>query len=486
MEGGNIEVICDPQHLCWLRTHGTDPHFADTRACGFSFFAQARDKSDSSVNSRDASAPRGRGGMGRRGTEDFADHGLKCADEERKSGKRRLFGSVLDRFDKADKDGGRGGGDATNSASTEQLSPPPKEGSRLPTEGRTWLTPGRGVVANGSLRDPDVSVSNAAEQSGASTAPGDGEGANAVRRGSGTWVKGSRSNNPERFTRFITKFIGVRDDAIPDDGAGSSAGGDRTRTESLDEPGRRQAARVNVVSDAAGDAASNAVTTDETSVNGGAGGRSIGGDGVRAESVPSASIPAETNVSSGGGAAVSSSGDRSSEEGATGITTPAEASAPVTATAVYDPSTVPFVTTDALPVAVAVAVPIEADSTTVASPECPPDRPLTRSVRPRRPGTTTTTTTTRTAAMAATGGGTMAGETAGRRTERGAPTVPSKVPVSISEWVAKEQRESGGVVRMFTAQRVVDGKVQKKCRLAVSPKNMTQVRDPLLGEFNMT
>lgn len=371
---------------------------------------------------KDGTVVRGRGGMGRRGNEDFIDQGAKGTDEERKSGKRRLFSSVLDRFDKdkGDKDGGR-----IDAGSMEQSSLP-RDGSSVP-EGRKWLTPGSVTRPDGSVRDPNLPVSHITDGLGPPAAAGSGEGASEVRRGNGTWGKAAKSNNPERFARFLGKVLGVRDDALPDDVDTGSR--DRMAGDSLDEPGQRRRSKTDVVRDG--------VSAD-------------GGVGVDDE------IVSATSADKTGAAA-----------------TAAAELPPVTATAVYTSSAVRLVTTDAMPVAVAVAVPVTADAVPVVRPNSENDRPLARSVRPQRPGTVPGVGARRGAAATAAASAEAAPEIREKSETPG--VASSSVPVSISDWVVKEQRESGGLVRVFAAQRVVEGKVQKRCRLAVSPKHMTQV-----------
>lgn len=402
--------------------------------------------------------------MGRRGTEDFTTQGSKATDQgaEGKSSKRRLFSGVLDRFDRADnvRSGGGSGGDnnATDIGNIPQ-SPKRKDGS----EARKWLTPARSRAArsDGSALDPNLLGVPASGATGASASASAWTSASAsgteppdelARTASGTWVKPGKTGNPDRFARFLGKMLGVRDDAMPDGqgyedgGGGSGGGGSNVTGGAAAESRNNEMAQGAVTSDAIAAGAS------ATNVNANA-----------------STIDAETNTTRPSATSTrATTGVRGS--GTTGVSGMALEATPVS---VYSATTVAHA--DAIPVAVAVALPVadgQATGRETTRAERRSNRPSPRAARSQR-------------TASAAGGGARAGRDsagAGTRADNGSTLATSGsaaatagLAVSISEWAAKEQRESGGTVRVFSAQQVVDGKVQKRSRLAVSPKNMTQV-----------
>lgn len=355
---------------------------------------QANDRDDGTQHGADAAAAlasRGRGGLGRRDTEDLyvlvKPHGAQAAQDQGKSSKRRLFGGVMDRFDNkpdaraaAHSGGVRG---RTESGSSEPLS-----------NGRQhWFSPERARKGTG---DTTVDAKRSASDS---VAEDSGTGVVKNKTATGTWTKPSGKKQeapPDRFSRFLGKMLGVKDDALPEGSAVDGKKKDGDDGLAAAAPRRRS-------------------PSDDGSARG------AGSDATaRGEARPT-EIPA---------------GESGARSGSTD-TTPC-------ATAVYSATPVSTATADALPVAVAVAMPL-------ADP-APPTRRPSRSGRSLRPATS--------------------------RSEGDMSTVVAGTGdvVLISEWVAREERDTGGPVRVFSAQRVLEGKVKKKCRLAVSRKNLTQVR----------
>ncbi|CAM9151139.1 unnamed protein product, partial [Scytosiphon promiscuus] len=351
-----------------------------------------------------AAGSRGRGGLGRRDTEDLYVL-VKPQDQaaDGKSSKRRLFGGVMDRFDKPDtvaRGGGGGGGGGGGRGRAESGASEPLGNGRP-----HWFSPERSRAGGKAAADP-VNASRAASDS---VTTGAEERVTAVgKAASATWAKpsGKKAEAPDRFSRFFGKMLGVKDDALPEGSAAAADGkGDRPAA----APRRRSPP---------GDDARGAGATG-TGSNAGSGER-------RPTEISAAAAAADSGAPSG------------SASRAVADDTPC-------ATAVYSATPVSTATADALPVAVAVAMP-------VADP-APPAR------RPSRSGRTVRSAGSRSESD-------MSGVVAG-----------TGEVVSISEWVAREERATGGSVRVFSAQRVLEGKVRKKCRLAVSRKNLTQFDD---------
>lgn len=437
---------------------------------------QGADRMESSihVNRRSDRTPsRGRGGMGRRGTEDSglkgssgADHAVDQGADHKASTKRRLFSGVLDRFDRGDNgrngagNGGGGGGDGDNATDgIGTLESPRWQDNSFPTEARRWLTPGRSraAAADGSrtrtkseapVLDPNllgVPASDNLMCMGLPSGPlTQGE---TPRSASGTWVKPAKSPHPERFARFLGKMLGVRDDALPEGAAEADVETHVTeerRQESNRSTSRSRGANAPDVAGRVKRENSGSSTAQRTH---------SGRDNTAASTVPT-----------------------SSEE-ATGGSRNLNPPSPVTATAVYPATTISTATAEVMPVAVAVAVPVTEGQSSGADvrQDRRSDRPSSRPRRSQR--VASATPGPRGAIMEEPMSGSRSGEASSRvqRDTESRSLKTSGTAVSISEWVANEQRESGGPVRLFSAQRVVEGKVQKRCRLAVSPKNMTQV-----------
>lgn len=375
----------------------------------------------------DGAVQRGRGGMGRRDDEDLFVEVVAGQDAEAKPSKRRLFGGVLNRFDRSDKAG-------DGAAHADSLgSPRPKDVSSFPSDARKWLTPSgsraskreAAAVSAADLASRSTPIPEAAEMSSPESEAYGGTAGNAH----GTWVKPGRTANPDRFTRFLGKMLGVRDDALPDgqvveESVGAGGGGALT-----DAPERESIER---------DASSAGEVAPGTAVARARSGRVNGATDSEEQGAPT---PSGTSTAA---AAAAVAATRSAAE-----------ATPVTATAVYPATTISTAAVDAMPIAVAVAMPVADGVAAVESSE--PTRPSRRPSRTGRSNRTAEAVGSSVDGAAVSPAGT--GET-----------------VSISEWVVKEQRETGGPVRVFSAQRVLEGKAQKRCRLAVSRKNMTQVR----------
>ncbi|CAM9834029.1 unnamed protein product, partial [Ectocarpus sp. 13 AM-2016] len=374
-----------------------------------------------------AASSRGRGGLGRRDTEDFymvtkpQDHSPAA---ERKSSKRRLFGGVMDRFDNNNNNinnnnnnnnnnNARADGDAASSSSLAGAARKqpwllsPGRSSREARQEAPRREPPRAAAAPSSI----LEASAAAE----------GKQKTATATATATWTKPAarKRDTPDRLANFFGKILGVKDDALPDRPIdlppGGGAADEATRARSPTTPGVAVAGATGAPASAAGGGATGAPSSGEPRA--------------------SESLVSSPDAAAGSGAATAATAAASTAE------TPL-------ATAVYSATTVSAAAADAMPVAVAVAVPL-------SDPAAPARRP-SRSSRTQR-------------TRAAAGGGS--------RSEGEVVLVAGTGRVvSIRDWIAKEERENGGAVRVFSAQRVLDGKVQKKCRLAVSRKNLTQVR----------
>ncbi|CAN0263847.1 unnamed protein product, partial [Ectocarpus sp. 8 AP-2014] len=368
-----------------------------------------------------AASSRGRGGLGRRDTEDFymvtkpQDHSPGA---ERKSSKRRLFGGVMDRFDNSinnNNNNARADGDA---ASASSLAGAARKQPSLLSPGRS----SREARQEAPGREPPAAAAPSSVLEASAAAEGKPKKATATA----TWTKPAarKRDTPDRLANFFGKILGVKDDALPDRPIDLPPGGgpadEATRARSPTTPGVAAAGATGVPLSAAGGGATGA---------------------------PSSGVP-RANQS-----LVSSSSDAAAGSGAVAAAAASTAETPL-ATAVYSATTVSAATADAMPVAVAVAVPL-------SDPAVPARRP-SRSSRTHRTGT-----------AAAAGGSRSEGELV---LVAGTGRV-----VSIRDWIAKEERENGGTVRVFSAQRVLDGKVQKKCRLAVSRKSLTQFFDVTEG-----
>ncbi|CAN0091705.1 unnamed protein product, partial [Ectocarpus sp. 12 AP-2014] len=369
-----------------------------------------------------AASSRGRGGLGRRDTEDFymvtkpQDHSPAA---ERKSSKRRLFGGVMDRFDNNNSNNNnnnaRADGDAASSSSSSLAGAARKQ---------PWLlSPGRSsreARQEAPGREPPRAAAAPSSVLEASAAA-EGKQKTATTTATATWTKPAarKRDTPDRLANFFGKILGVKDDALPDRPIDLPPGGG-----AADEATRARSPTTSGV------AAAGATGAPTSAAGGGATGAPSSGEPRASESFVSSS-----DAAAGSGAAAAAAAAASTAE------TPL-------ATAVYSATTVSAATADAMPVAVAVAVPL-------SDPAAPA----------RRPSRSSRTDRTRAAAG---GGSRSEGEVV---LEAGTGRV-----VSIRDWIAKEERENGGAVRVFSAQRVLDGKVQKKCRLAVSRKSLTQVR----------
>lgn len=382
--------------------------------------AQAADRGDASRKSADAAAPsRGRGGLGRREADDLyvmvtpQDQAL-----ETKASKRRLFASVMDRFDKADSNaraggGGAGGGTAGGGGPVESFADARQQ----------WLSPDHSASTKRNA---------AAEAAPDSAARVGGAGRD---KATATWTKPTKNKEtPDRFARFLGKVLGVKDDALPDRPIEDQPGGSTGSTGGAARGDEKAA--VPSLRSPTDDAAHGAVATESSGAARGSG------------------RPSETFAATGarGGSASAADTTPAPAAGASPVAAAGAASSviPATprATAVY--AATATATADAMPVAVAVAVPLQNQAGARADPSAPARRPSRSGRTPRAASS--------------------------RSNNDSAAHVGTGEAVSISGWVAKEERESGGVVRVFSAQRVLEGKVQRKCRLAVSRKNMTQVR----------
>lgn len=390
-----------------------------------------------------SAASRGRGGLGRRDTDDLyvmVKQPLGQTSEKSKTSKRRLFRGVMDRFDKPDNSNARDGSSgATEGGSLESFADAglqwlsPGRSRKASDAGLQWLSPGRSrrgskaIAADGSLEAAQVASSESVAEGGeagdsaAGTAP------------TATQTKSARTKEtPDRFSRFLGKMLGVKDDALPD------------RPIEVDER----------PVDGGGDALAAAPPNPRSAPGGasarGAGATELDAPGRRAQREEAV---ASTEAQSGDGTSADAASAASATD-ASGATAAAAATVPREtphAEAVISATAVSAVATNDMPVAVAVALPVADGAAVLRSTD-----PAPRARRPSRTGRTH-----------GTGGGRSSNsETAG---------VGTGEAVSISGWVANEEREHGGAVRVFSAQRVLEGRVQKRCRLAVSRKNMTQV-----------
>lgn len=378
---------------------------------------------------------RGRGGLGRRETKDLFVEAGKSQDQaaDKKAPKRRLFGNVMHRFDRPDVSA-RGGGDGSGSGGSVV-----EAGSlESPSDARQRVASGNSKASKTEAASPlnadsAASMSAAALKAHGSEAQEDSTG-KPVAMPAG-WNKGAR--NPDRFARFLGKMLGVRDDALPDEPMTGDVGGE----DIVGPPG------TGAPTDPQGEEFPRTSSSAQQS------------SGVRASATGGSSTEPRAASGDGGGgdrqslprlASVEAQGEGSTTASTTTAAAATSATAeapPVTATAVYPATAVSTATADALPVAVAVPV---TEGTAMGTSAAPPARRSSRSGRAHR--------------------------TAGARPEGEAPASGVGETVSIMDWVAREQRETGGLVRVFSAQRVLDGRVQKRCRVAVSRKNMTQVR----------
>eukprot|EP00903_Cladosiphon_okamuranus_P017566 g16180.t1 len=385
-----------------------------------------------------AAAARGRGGLGRREANDLYVM-VKPQDEkalETKTSKRRLFGGVMDRFEKPDNArAGRGPVESFADARPQWLSPGRSRASKSDATAEAAAT------ASDSVSGARAGAGTEAEAgAGAGTGAGAGAGAGAAPDGvdgagkpTATWTKpGRNKDTPDRFSRFLGKMLGVKDDALPDrpiDGQEPVIGGYR------DDEQAEAARRLRS-------------PTDDASRGGAE-------EAAAASAAGEVEQPTEptTSLASSGGARVGVGSAAAATATATAAAADATTTATPRATAVCSAVSTATATAmaDAMPVAVAVAVPLADEAASRADPSRPARRP-SRSGRTLR-----TSGSTRSSRETVRAGG---GEA-----------------VSIAGWVAREERESGGLVRVFSAQRVVDGNVKKKCRLAVSRKNMTQFDD---------
>ena len=326
---------------------------------------------------------------------------------ETKSSKRRLFGGVMDRFEKPDNARAGGRGPVESFAEARQQ----------------WLSPARS-------RASKSDATEAAAGAGAASDAVAGAGAGGAGKPTATWTKpGRKKETPDRFSRFLGKMLGVKDDALPD------------RPIDVQEP---------VFGDGSGD-----VPAEVPRLRSPMDDAARGAEGVAAPSVDGAGAGGQPTQLTTQPLASSAGARVRSGPAAAGTTAAAAATAATPrATAVYSAvsTATATATADAMPVAVAVAVPLADEAAVRADPARPTRRPSRSSRTLRTSGSSRSSRET-----AGSGGG---GEA-----------------VSIAGWVAKEERESGGPVRVFSAKRL-DGNVQKKCRLAVSRKNMTQVRVP--------
>ena len=432
-------------------------------------------------------AKRGKGGIGRRDAKDLfpEDTGHQGGQRagKHKEPKRRLFGGVSNRLNMSEANI-RGGGGGSGGGNTEA-------GSEGGGDTRQWRTPSRmkGSKAEAALlQGAGLSASaNSPEASGGESREG------VSGKPTGAWVKPQKGGpTPDRFTRFLGKMLGVRDDALPSStesgnsgGDGGSGGGSGSNGVAEDNPGAGRDASPGLREVSARTRSSNSAATSQSlqGISGTQGGATEPGvsDDTRGgqQQQQGGSLPVsvgEAQASSGTSAATAALG------AAAAAAAPGAELEPVTATAVYPATTISTATADAMPMAVAVAFPVSEGAATAL-----PSEPASGGRRPSRTGAAATRsepaasarrpsrtsrphrTTTTTPAAAAT------------RTEDETPAVGLGDSVSISDWIDREQRGSGGLVRVFSAQRVLGNKVQKKCRLAVSPKTMTQVSEGCLA-----
>lgn len=396
--------------------------------------------------------------------------------DQPKTPKRRLFGGVLNRFDKFDAavvHGNKSGSGDSEEAETEIVeiieSTSPRSGPTTSPGMRRLLR-----TVNARTRSPPKAESAAVEEeekgeakAGAGAGPSAGDerdgsssrgtvqGSNSIigkKKPTGTWVKPSKVGAPDRLARFLGKVLGVRDDALPDETLPINGGHCRSHDTVVEtaEEETKEAGEVRTREGSGGQSAMTdmGVEVEESTPRS----EESGAWSNRNRTAATASGTASTNDTvtpirnDTTAREVTAVADVSSISGAT-----------VTATAVYPGTTA---MADALPVAVAVAIPVTDGGAVVPDPARPARRP------------------SRNRGGRAAGGGASsgAGGTPGRRAGEQAAAPAVGETVLISQWVAREERESGGRVKVFSAQRVLEGKSQKKCRLVVSPKNMVQVK----------
>lgn len=357
--------------------------------------------------------------MGRRDAESlFVDVSKpQVRGQQGKSSKRRLFGGVLNRFEKSDNSSSRsasgGGGVVEDGRGGGPVEPGHTESS---SSARKWSKPGHSKTSQveGAAavdRNLTESASMAALKTVVETADSGEASAEGTDGAAGIAVKASKGvQAPDhRFARFLGKMLGVKDDAVPDRPSIGS-GGAEDIVDAGDNGVPAEAREESKADQTVADARTTTTATESTR--------------------NTATTPTGTTTVNGG------------------ASSPAAAEfTPVTATAVFPAM---IVSADAMPVAVAVALPM-AGATAAGSDPVPPSRRPSRSSRTHR-----------------------ASASAGRAREESG--VGTGETVLISDWVTSERRDSGGQVRVFSAQRMLEGKVQKRCRIAISPKNMTQVR----------
>ena len=186
--------------------------------------AQAADRVDGSTNPKtnaDVVAKRGKGGIGRRDAKDLfpEDTGHQGGQRagKHKEPKRRLFGGVSNRLNMSEANI-RGGGGGSGGGNTEA-------GSEGGGDTRQWRTPSRmkGSKAEAALlQGAGLSTSaNSPEASGGESREG------VSGKPTGAWVKPQKGGpTPDRFTRFLGKMLGVRDDALPSSTESGNSGGD--------------------------------------------------------------------------------------------------------------------------------------------------------------------------------------------------------------------------------------------------------------------
>lgn len=392
------------------------------------------------------------------------------AQDQPKTPKRRLFGGVLNRFDKFDAavvHGNRSGNGDGEDGTVEIIeSTSPRNGpSASPDMRRLLRTANAGTgpppeAESAAVEEEEKEEAKAGADAGPSTADArDGsrdtvQGSNSIlgkKKPTGTWVKPSKVGAPDRLARFFGKVLGVRDDALPDETLPPNGGHDRTR-DTVVETADEETKGEGEVRTREGSGGQSAPTGTVVEIQEESAPRSEESEAWsnRNHTAATASGTASTNDT-----VTTTTNDSSAREATAASDAISEAT--VTATAVYPGTTA---MADALPVAVAVAIPV-ADGGVVGS---DPARPARRPSRNR-------------GGRAAGGGSSSgAGGTAGRRAGEQAAAPAVGETVLISQWVAREERESGGRVKVFSAQRVLEGKSQKKCRLVVSPKNMVQVK----------
>ena len=435
------------------------------------------------------------------------------APDPKVSTKRGLFGSVLHRFEKsadaaAARRSGRGdGGNVTEGINIVE-SPLPKDESSTPSNSLRWLkTPSTATTAppeadsavtaaaagsmpatfgdktSSSKVDaaaaatagaaapfPDAPHASGTTTSAAEVAQDNPTGAVRKASGKGTWVKPRKGGPPDRLARFFGKVLGVRDDALPDETLPTVGGnGIVSSADTLDvnaEGAERAGGALGRV-ESGGEIASpsaGGVQEERTPLSDSLRALSSGNDPIAAAATAAAATDSTVDTASADISSADSAGATSTAAATACATSTNSETTTVTATAVYPTTTA---TVDALPVAVAVAIPVVEGGGTGSN----PSRPARRQSRNRG------------SRGAAGGAGARAGAVATverRQEEEAAAAAPAgggrSEAVLISQWVGREERESGGSVKIFSAQRVLEGKVRKRCRLAVSPKKMVQVK----------